>query len=549
MKRMLNVTVDRPTNATDSVSLAREWLYNSRSELAAASIGTNLYGYSYDTIGNRLWSAANLATNTYVANSLNQYTSVGWGVLDPPQTSVLIHDADGNMTRDGTYVYSYDAENRLRAVTSRTLTNGALRVLNAYDHRNRRIRKTVQRLHVSVAQPPALPVEIREWQTLETHTFIWDGSNIVLEKIEFADGTSRTFEYFCGVDKSGSEQGAGGVGGLVAVSVDGIFYIPCYDHNGNIILYISETGSIAAQYTYDPYGNISESSGPLADVFTFGFSTQYHDRETSMVGYKRRSYRLDLGRWLNRDPIEEIGGENLYLFSANSPSVYYDVYGCSWEIKRDGGLFATARATSSTDTFQDLASKIRLDVADYKLWAHTEDATPDTCKKYSIPNLIVYDNGRRRFIDRIPWNIISVWQRQNAARANTYRTSGFMVQFRTDVSSEQIESSLKTDGLYRYTFTGHGDGERGINSYPDPFDTVDPIMRYTKYGISGLTLQACGSAAIDEYGDNRTKGLVKRNNWECNVATVGFFIGYEGEVNLLNEVFQWTIVRGTNNGR
>ena len=155
----------------------------------------------------------------------------------------------------------------------------------------------------------------------------------------------------------------------------------------------------------------------------------------------------------------------------------------------------------------------------------------------------------RRFIDRIPWNIISVWQRQNAARANTYRTSGFMVQFRTDVSSEQIESSLKTDGLYRYTFTGHGDGDRGINSYPDPFDTVDPVMRYTKYGISGLTLQACGSAAIDEYGDNRTKGLVKRNNWECNVATVGFFIGYEGEVNLLNEVFQWTIVRGTNNGR
>ena len=322
--------LNRPTNATDSVSLVREWLYNNRSELAAASIGTNLYGYSYDTIGNRLWSAANLATNTYVANSLNQYTSVGRGVLDPPQTSVLIHDADGNMTRDGTCSYSYDAENRLRSVTSRTLTNGALRVLNAYDHRNRRIRKTVQRLHVSVAQPPALPVEIREWQTLETHTFIWDGNNIVFEKVEFVNGTTRTFEYFWGADKSGSEQGAGGVEGLLAVSMDGIFYIPCYDHNGNIILYVSETGSIAAQYTYDPYGNIIESSGPLADVFSFGFSTQYHDRETDMVGYKRRFYRPDLGRWLNRDPIEEEGGENLYAFCGNNAIHNYDKEGCAY---------------------------------------------------------------------------------------------------------------------------------------------------------------------------------------------------------------------------
>ena len=189
------------------------------------------------------------------------------------------------------------------------------------------IRKTVQRLHVSTAQPPALPVEIREWQTLETRTFVWDGNNIVLEKVDFANGTSRTFEYFWGVDKSGSEQGAGGVGGLLAVSMDGVFYIPCYDHNGNIILYISETGSIAAQYTYDPYGNTIEFSGPLAYVFSFGFSTQYHDRETCSVCYQQRFYLPPFGRWLNRDPIEEEGGENLYAFCGNTPSARFDKLG------------------------------------------------------------------------------------------------------------------------------------------------------------------------------------------------------------------------------
>jgi len=59
-------------------------------------------------------------------------------------------------------------------------------------------------------------------------------------------------------------------------------------------------------------------------VFSFGFSTQYHDRETGMVGYKRRFYRPDLGRWLNRDPIEEEGGENLCTFCKNNPVLYFD---------------------------------------------------------------------------------------------------------------------------------------------------------------------------------------------------------------------------------
>ena len=66
----------RPTNATDSVSLAREWLYNRRSELVAATVGTNRYVYAYDAIGNRIHAAANAATNSYAANGLNQYASI-----------------------------------------------------------------------------------------------------------------------------------------------------------------------------------------------------------------------------------------------------------------------------------------------------------------------------------------------------------------------------------------------------------------------------------------------------------------------------------------
>ena len=140
--------IGRPTNATDSVSLMREWLYNNRSELASATIGMNQYGYSYDTIGNRRWSADNAVTNSYTANNLNQYTTILRASAPPREPT---YDADGNMTGDGTFAYAYDAENRLVSATSAAETNGAIRVLNAYDHRNRRIRKTVQRLHSTIA--------------------------------------------------------------------------------------------------------------------------------------------------------------------------------------------------------------------------------------------------------------------------------------------------------------------------------------------------------------------------------------------------------------
>ena len=297
-----------------------------RFKLAAASIGTNLYGYSYDTIGNRLWSADNMITNCYAANSLNQYTTVGRAAPSAPQTS-LAYDADGNMTRDGTYSYSYDAENRLRSVISRSMTNGAIRVLNAYDHRNRRIRKTVQRLNSTVAPPPSPPVGVHEWETQETHTFVWDGNNIVLEKVEFVNGTTRTFEYFWGVDKSGSEQGAGGVGGLLAVSYNGQFYFPAYDNNGNVTKYIDESGTIVATHEYDDFDRIISQSGPLADFFRHRFSTKYYDPETRHSYYINRFYAPDWCVWLNRDPIGELGGYLLYGFCSNNPLVGFDLLG------------------------------------------------------------------------------------------------------------------------------------------------------------------------------------------------------------------------------
>ena len=65
-------------------------------------------------------------------------------------------------------------------------------------------------------------------------------------------------------------------------------------------------------------GNLISKSGPLADFFRHRFSTKYFDTETNLYYYGYRFYHPTLMRWLNRDPIEEDGGLNLYLFCNSS---------------------------------------------------------------------------------------------------------------------------------------------------------------------------------------------------------------------------------------
>ncbi len=53
-------------------------------------------------------------------------------------------------------------------------------------------------------------------------------------------------QYFWGADLSETLQGAGGVGGLLAVSCNNNFYFPAYDNNGNVTKYIDEGGNVVA---------------------------------------------------------------------------------------------------------------------------------------------------------------------------------------------------------------------------------------------------------------------------------------------------------------
>ena len=91
--------------------------------------------------------------------------------------------------------------------------------------------------------------------------------------------------------------------------------------------YRYDTTSVDTEFEYGPFGELIRATGAKKDDFNFRFSTKYEDTETGLLYYGYRYYNAEIGRWLNRDPIGEYGGANLYCMVGNSPLNFLDYLG------------------------------------------------------------------------------------------------------------------------------------------------------------------------------------------------------------------------------
>ncbi len=209
------------------------------------------------------------------------------------QTQRPLPVATGNGT------LKWDAENRLIEVDRADGT----KVCYSYDAQSRRISKKVG--------------------SGTATRYIYDGWNIIAEY----NGATLAEKYTWGMDLSGSMQGAGGVGGLLAVEEGGSVYYPTYDGNGNVSEYLDSSGAVQAHYEYDAFGNTTYSAGAKKADFAHRFSTKPLDAETGLYYYGYRYYNPNTGSWLSRDLIGELGGANLYRMVENDAVKRIDVLG------------------------------------------------------------------------------------------------------------------------------------------------------------------------------------------------------------------------------
>ena len=111
----------------------------------------------------------------------------------------------------------------------------------------------------------------------------------------------------------------------LAIQKDGTWFTYGYDLTKNICEVFGPAGYIRTAYAYAPFGAVSTSDNSV--VQPFQWSSEYYDSELDLVYYNFRHYSPSLGRFLSRDPIEEQGGLNLYMFVGNQPSLHTDLWG------------------------------------------------------------------------------------------------------------------------------------------------------------------------------------------------------------------------------
>jgi RHS repeat-associated protein len=220
-------------------------------------------------------------TRSYTANGLNQYTAAAGATIS--------HDANGNLTGDGTWSYGYDQNNRLR-----TATKAGTSATLAYDAEGR-MRQSV----VNAA----------------TANLLYDGVALVAE---YDAGGSLQNRWVHG---PGIDEPLVAYAGATTANKSWLYK----DHLGSIVGAADGAGTSTAVYSYGPYGEPNSATGQR-----FRYTGQQLIGELGLYYYKARFYAPALGRFLQTDPIGTADDLNLYAYVKNNPVNWTDPTGLYW---------------------------------------------------------------------------------------------------------------------------------------------------------------------------------------------------------------------------
>ncbi|WP_367875382.1 RHS repeat-associated core domain-containing protein [Luteolibacter sp. Populi] len=331
--------------------------------IPAGGLGFQSHRIAGDNSMAPLWSHD---TVTSGINSENGHT------FTPKASVAPTYDWSGNLTWDGRWDYVWDAENRLASMTTAEIAYNAgvprQQIGFVYDSDWRRIAKTVSTWNGG------------GYAFTSNTLFLYDGWNLIGEySAPSAVPTSLTIQvvHTWGTDVSGTMQGAGGVGGLLATEVKNPAAVcyPAYDANGNISAWVDGSENVLERREYSPFGQLVSryrfGSDLVLDRLSFGFSAKYEDAETGMLYYGFRFYDPVSGKWISRDPINESGGENLYRFSGNNGVMRWDYLGLFGSVK-DAGLAGAIAAAEKSHAFDLRTNKGNNDKGKDYNWAGDE---------------------------------------------------------------------------------------------------------------------------------------------------------------------------------
>lgn len=113
---------------------------------------------------------------------------------------------------------------------------------------------------------------------------------------------------------------------------------------GDVVKLVTASGTEAASYAYDAWGNLLSATGGMAYTNPLRYRGYYHDAETRFYYLQSRYYDPVYHRFINADVYASTGqgfvGTNMFAYCKNDPVTGTDPSGYrpSWERRYENGL-------------------------------------------------------------------------------------------------------------------------------------------------------------------------------------------------------------------
>jgi RHS repeat-associated protein len=302
----LGYTSGGVTNPYDIVSI-------SDNAAAGHPFASQSHSYGYDNVDRLLSATATMPGNdAYVYNKLDDATTVTtptgttnptYNHLNQIDTWGSLHydyDADGTLlSGDGVKTYKWDAENRLVEID---YVGSSAKSQFSYDGLSHR----------------TVDVETSATGAINTSRYLWCGSSICQTRSGSDSVLRRDFDE----------------GEYNVSTSQKLIYMP--DQLGSardVLDGIADT--LVDAFDYTPYGAPAQTYE--ASPLDYHFARLYLHTNSGLNFATYRAQDGNTGRWTNRDPIREVGGDNLYAYALDNPTNWPDISGldpCAIDLKQ-----------------------------------------------------------------------------------------------------------------------------------------------------------------------------------------------------------------------
>lgn len=281
--------------------------------------------YRYDEAGMLIEAASAKGREAFLYDAGHALSASGqrWevgegGLLLRTESATYTYDAGnrraGERRQDGAETaYLWDCRGQLREVR---LPDGT-RVLLAYDPFGRRVRKEIHPPLPSLSgvEGAAEALGLAEAPQARVIEYLWDGLCLAAE-IDSERGL-RVFVSDPGTMTPLLQQEGGAVYAVVT------------DHLGMPTDLVGPRGELSWSARHSAFGVIEEEARPPGGpevASPFRMLGQYHDAELGLCYVRYRYFDPKVARFLSPDPLEFMGGRNLFAFNG-SPTTHVDPLG------------------------------------------------------------------------------------------------------------------------------------------------------------------------------------------------------------------------------